>query len=156
MGYIPMKTQFGDAMSSYQEVHVWLVDALGRTRSPFRIAGYTVDAWHRAAAVLEPLLGAGPVAFLYEQSLTEARARFPWLPVCGGCEREPPRMNTGELWKALAVQSPDAALAAASLTLCTFSQLLERSVGEQLASRMLWSAFAASPRRYGFGRPLPA
>jgi hypothetical protein len=141
-------------MSSYQEVHVWLDDALERTRSPFRIAGHTVDVWHRVAAVLEPVFGAGPVALLYEKSVTEARARFPWLPVCGGCEREPPRINTSELWKALAVQSPDAALAGASLTLCTLCRLLEQSVGDNLASRMLWSAFVMPPRRYGFGRPL--
>ena len=138
-------------MSSYQEVSVSLADGFGSQRTASRIAERTVDVWQHVSDIFTPLFGSGPVALLYELSLRSARARHAWLPGCLDRADRPPNMDLNALRQALAEQAPDAAIEGATLTLYSLCVLLERLVGNRLASLMLQPVFAVPRGRSSDG-----
>jgi len=110
------------------------------------VAEATLSIWDQVAYRLAPVIGARGVDALFSRSLHLTSAAFPWLAVVG--EQGHRDAQLASLKARLAGRETDAATAAASALLATFSELLVTLIGESLTGRLLDPVWAVPPTAF--------
>ena len=121
------------------EVSAW-ADRARRAPDVGRVADMLAMTWAEIDTVLQPVIGPGGVAALYKRSLFLAAAAHPWL--VDACQTADAAMDTTSVKASLAAPRPAEAVAAGSLMLLQFHQLLASLIGPSLTVRLLHAVVA--------------
>ena len=129
---------------SYREkIRIALVQRAGDATDASTVAEATISTWHRMAAQLIPVIGAGGVDVLFNRSLHLTSTLFPWLTI--PADHRDNNALLANLKERLAGREPDTAIEASTTLLMTFVELLMSLIGESLTERLLISAWETPP-----------
>lgn len=129
---------------SYREkIRIALVQRAGDVPDASAVAEAAISSWHRVAARLIPVIGAGGVDVLFNRSLHLTCTAFPWLTIPG--DHRDNIALLASLKERLAVCNPDIAAEASNALLGTFVELLMSLIGESLTERLLISVWEPPP-----------
>lgn len=107
---------------------------------PDNVANAAIDLWEKLADEIVSIVGEAGFASLYERSVHLTQPTFPWLPP----SPLPPQGNRfAELKARLADQPTAHVLAANTLLLTSFTDILASLIGEQMTSSILRSAWGS-------------
>lgn len=111
-----------------------------------KVVENALGLWERLAAQIISIVGEDGFNSLYARSVFISQATFPWLAAGSVTAHNGQRFD--ELKMSFKGRAPAQASAASSLLLITFTDILSSLIGEQLAARILHSAWsdAASDR----------
>lgn len=123
-----------------EAIRLTLTQHAGAVPDARAVAEATLVIWGQVASQLTPVIGARGVDALFSRSLHLTSAAFPWLAVPG--EQGRPAAQRAGLKARLAGREADAATAAGSALLATFTELLASLIGESLSGRLLGPVWA--------------
>ena len=108
-----------------------------------KVADAAIFLWEQMATEIISIIGVAGFDSLYARSILFCQPKFPWLKL----QATPSSTHQGlaELKTNLEGQPPAQAMAANSLLLITFTDILAKLIGEQLTTRILNSAWGESP-----------
>lgn len=99
------------------------------------VATAAMSLWHELQDTISPVLGPSLVPWLFERTLFAARPSHSWLPDRPVSDEL--HMDLDALDAVLRQQTLAEAVASVSLMVIAFRQLLERTVGQDLTTRLL-------------------
>lgn len=104
------------------------------------VVSAAIGLWEQLSGQIVAIVGQGGFDSLYARSLFLSQSTFPWL----GASAVSAQTGRGftELKTSFEGQTPAQAVAANSLLLVTFTDILAALIGEQLTNRILLSAWS--------------
>jgi hypothetical protein len=127
-------------------ISAFLAGTTANGTSSMGVAEAVVSAFERIDQALSPIIGKRGVAALYKRTTHLTSRTHSWLPV--PIEGVPTTMDLAALQACLAGQGAADAVAAGSLLLKTFHELLTSLIGPLLTARLLrpvWATFLSGP-----------